>query len=406
MDVRGGDGQHIRIIVLYLLDTTSEMGWFPTQLDSEESKWHFDILILLAVIGSSATQKHMPSITASAFGLFPRLLPAPETLLDTRRLYRLPSAANVDVVGVHSGTVLTELNYFATLVHKIEDLEPFEFRSCKIEHNLGHDREKGESNKPIRVKTMSLLNVITIVSIFMSVGLLVFAGVIHDGVALVGVSTMALSTSAASLSAHWSPKLSERDQNAKMPPADVVIRTRGGAFIVVRGDEYVIRELYKGMDSCQYEYPDKVRQVFLALSTLLLMTSVIMFSNSSEKIQIAVGAAYFILNILYWGLALLVEPGDVWDMSRYDIQHDMPQKKGNYTEVLWLAILETRSIDWVRRANIAPKTAPWDEWLREALQNALSGNTTWPAVARKDSIIGVHPREPSHQDANGVPSQV
>lgn len=106
-----------------------------------------------------------------------------------------------------------------------------------------------------------------------------------------------------------------------MPPADVLIRTRGGGFIVVRGKEKVISGLYKGIDSCNYIFPDKVRQVFLAISTLLLMTSVIMFSNSSEKMQIAVGAVYFILNILCWGLALLVDPSGVWDMRRYRIVH-------------------------------------------------------------------------------------
>ncbi|KAK6823318.1 hypothetical protein RU639_006041 [Aspergillus parasiticus] len=365
------------------------MGWFPTKLDSEESKWHFDILILLAVIGSSATQKHLPAITASAFGLFPRLLPAPETLLDTSRLYRLPSAQNVDVVGVHSGTVLTELNYFANLIHKIEDIKPFEFRSCEIEYNFGDDREKAEPGR-LRIKTTSFLNVITILSILMTVGLLIFAGVIHDGVALVGVGTMALSTSAASLSAWWSPELPKRRVETEMPPADVVIRTRGGGFIVVRANEKVIRELYTGMDSCKYILSDKARQGFLAMSTLLLMTSVIMFSNSTEKMQIAVGAAYFILNILYWGLALLVEPNDVWDTSRYKIDPEKPPKlivAESYTQVLWLTILETKSIDWVRRANIAPKTEAWDKWLQEAGENALK-NEDWPAERRKNEIIG------------------
>ncbi|KAE8317339.1 hypothetical protein BDV41DRAFT_561565 [Aspergillus transmontanensis] len=368
------------------------MGWFPTKLDSEESKWHFDILILLAVIGSSATQKHMPAITASAFGLFPRLLPAPETLLDTSRLYRLPSAQNVDVVGVHSGTVLTELNYFANLLHKIEDVKPFEFRCYEIDYNYVDDEEKAEPRK-LRIKTTSFLNVVTILSIFMSVGLLVFAGVIHDGVALVGVGTMALSTSAASLSAWWSPELPElrkRSVGTKLPAPDVVIRTRGEGFIVVRANEKVIRELYTGMDSCKYNLSDKARQAFLAMSTLLLMTSVIMFSNSTEKMQIAVGAAYFILNILYWGLALLVEPNDVWDTSRYKIDPEKTQKPTfakSYTEVLWLAILETKSIDWVRRANIAPKTEAWDKWLQEAGENAQK-NEDWPAERRKNEIIG------------------
>ncbi|KAB8249210.1 hypothetical protein BDV35DRAFT_402673 [Aspergillus flavus] len=377
------------------------MGWFPTKLDSEESKWHFDILILLAVIGSSATQKHMPAITASAFGLFPRLLPAPETLLDTSRLYRLPSTQNVDVVGVHSGTVLTELNYFANLLHKIEDIKPFEFRSYEIDYNYD-DEEKAEPSK-LRIKTKSFLNVITILSIFMSVGLLVFAGVIHDGVALVGVGTMALSTSAASLSAWWSPELPEppkRSVGSNLPPADVVIRTRGGGFIVVRANEKVVRELYTGMDSCKYNLPDKARQAFLAMSTLLLMTSVIMFSNSTEKMQIAVGAAYFILNILYWGLALLVEPSDVWDTSRYKRKTPEPTFAKTYTQVLWLAVLETKSIDWVRRANIAPKTEAWDKWLQEACENALKENEDWPAEQRKDEIIAEYLLKLQNQ--NGV----
>lgn len=190
----------------YMAETILEMAWLPTKLDSEEPKWHFDILIHLAVIGSSATQKHMPAITASPLGLFPRLLPAPETLLYTGRLYRLSSTPNVDVVGVHSGTVLTKLNHFANLLHKIEDIQPFEFRSCEIKYNFS-DEEKGEPSETVGVNPTSVLNIVTVLPIFISVGLLVFAAVIHDCVAPIGVGTMALSTSAASVSAYWSSRL-------------------------------------------------------------------------------------------------------------------------------------------------------------------------------------------------------
>ncbi|BCR98444.1 uncharacterized protein AKAW2_40127A [Aspergillus luchuensis] len=61
------------------------MGWFPVGLEEGENKWKFDIIPLLAVIGSSAIQKHMQAITASPFAIFPRLMPAPESLLDTER---------------------------------------------------------------------------------------------------------------------------------------------------------------------------------------------------------------------------------------------------------------------------------------------------------------------------------
>src|SRR4051812_23325620 len=110
------------------------MGWFPLAVNTDKPTWSFDIVGLLAVVGGSSIEKHAQAITASPFGGFPRLLPAPETMLDTDRPARLPAVKDVTVLGVHSGNHFTELNFFAEVIHRIGSLEPFEFQSFKISH--------------------------------------------------------------------------------------------------------------------------------------------------------------------------------------------------------------------------------------------------------------------------------
>ncbi|KAL5357778.1 hypothetical protein BJX96DRAFT_182319 [Aspergillus floccosus] len=349
------------------------MAWFPTTLESGEQSWKFDIVSLLAVIGGSTIEKHKQAITASHLGTLPRLLPAPDTLLDTDRPLRLPSVKDVTVVGVYSGTHTTELNFFANVIHDVESLQPFEFRSYRIKYS-NEDVEKTEdaAKKEIHVpvRTMSTLNGVTVLSILMTIGLFIWAGVIHDGVALIGLACMSLSTSAACLSGQWRPKLSKRPPGGEVPPGDM---------------EEITRELYGGMEVCQYVYTGRRHQLLLASSTVLLMASIIFFSNCGRTMQIAVGVAYIILNILYWAMALLTPTQHTWDMSRYKVEEttERPEDQPtNYTQVLWYAIRETQAIDWVRRGGMAPSTVHWDGWLDEA--KAHCQDSSWDSVAAKD----------------------
>ena len=368
------------------------MAWFPSTLDSGEQRWKFDIVSLLAVIGGSTIEKHKQTITASHLGTVPRLLPAPDTLLDTDRPLRLPSVKDVVVVGVYSGTHTTELNFFANVIHDVESLQPFEFRSYRIKYS-NEDVEKTEDavekEVHVPVRTMSALNAVTVLSILMTIGLFIWAGVIHDGVALIGLASMSLSTSAACLSAQWRPKLSKRPPGGKVPPGDVVIKTRGGAFLVVHCQEEITRELYGGMEVCQYVYTGRRHQLLLASSTVLLMASIIFFSNCGRTMQIAVGVAYIILNILYWAMALLTPTQHTWDMRRYKVEEttENPEDQPtNYTQVLWYAIRETKEIEWVKKGRMAPSTKHWDGWLEEA--KAHCQDSSWDAVAAKDRWMG------------------
>lgn len=371
------------------------MAWFPLNVDDSAVVWSFDIVGLLAVVGGSSIEKHAQTITASPLGCVPRLLPAPETMLDTDRPVRLPSVKGVDVVGVHSGNRFNELNFFADVIHGIESLKQYEFQSFRISHkkkdveqNGGFLRKKASKDEAIiPLHTFCALNLLTMASILMTFALFIWAGVQHNAVALLGLGTMSMSTSTACLSAMWRPKLTIREiKSDKIPPGDIVIRTRSGAFVSVKCTEEVARELYAGTEVCDYVFEGRQHQCLLASSTVLLMAAIIFFSNCGWKMQIAVGLAYIILNLAYWALALLTEPRDIWNIdSRYEVERPdegATSKYSNYTQVLWRAIQETGQIDWVKNAGMAPSTKNWDGWLDEAKENCR--NPEWDAEAARD----------------------
>ncbi|KAL4893390.1 hypothetical protein BDV59DRAFT_193215 [Aspergillus ambiguus] len=379
------------------------MAWFPSQWNTSNEGWKFEIVSLLAVIGGSTIEKHKQAITASRLGVIPRLLPAPDTLLNTDRPLRLPSVKDVTVYGVHSGTHTNELNFFANIIHNVESLASYEFRLYSITYGpKEHDVEKidktGEKDVEnigntvkkdvfIPVKTLSMLNAVTVFSIIMTIGLFILAGISYDGVALIGLVSMSLSTSAACLSAQWRPKLNTRPNRTDVPPGDVAIKTRGGAIIIVQCQEEITRELYLGMDTCQYTFTGQAHQALLATSTILLMAAIIFFSNCGRTMQVAVGVAYIILNILYWVMALLQSPQKAsWDIDRYHIETLLKDDKPkSFTEVLWYAVRETKCIDWIKNAGLAPGTESWNRWLQEALKNC--DNPEWDAVGAKNQLM-------------------
>jgi hypothetical protein len=414
-------------VLLHLLQRKDAMGWFPLAVDTDKPTWSFDIVGLLAVVGGSSIEKHAQAITASPFGGFPRLLPAPETMLDTDRPARLPAVKDVNVYGVHSGTHVSELNFFAEVIHRIDSLAPFEFQRYSIKHNAGvaerdsreeceimaqvkvdeaaemqaekdkKDIEAGAKRVPkkpmvntpleasIPLHKFCPLNIVTLGSILITVALFVWAGVNNDAVALIGLATMSLSTSTACLSSQWRPKLTVRKSTAAViPRGDIIIRSRNGAFVFVECDENVAREIYFGTEACDYVYKGVVHQILLATSTLLLMASIILFSNSGWKMQIAVGLAYVILNIAYWAMALLTEPRDTWNMAgRYDIERtEEPKFTNNFTRAMWETIRATKEIEWLKRAKVAPGTKNWEGWLDDAKRNCEDPN--WDAEKARD----------------------
>lgn len=248
-------------------------------------------------------------------------------------------------------------------------------------------------------RTFSPLNILTVFSFLLLIGLLIWAGLIHDGVAVIALCTISSGSSVICYASEWEPTLARRPTSAPpIPNGDVVIRTRGAAFIVIKCPEEIARELYTGTEKCNYLVGEQLYRILVGVGTVLFMVSVVLLGNCEWTMQAAIGAAFILLNGLYWGVALM-PPALHWDMTRYTCEettplglrnaHD-PQHNGmnaSFTRTLWYAIQHTREVKWIADADMAPKHTFWSEWMRQALQEARKGNPDWPAVEKKNELM-------------------
>ncbi|RFU31642.1 hypothetical protein B7463_g4688, partial [Scytalidium lignicola] len=437
--------------------------WFP-QGKNEEQGWRLDIVSLLAVIGESSMEEHSQAMTSSWTCVLPRIIPAPQALLKATRPSRLPQV-NAAVVGVHNGTLVPTLNYFPNIIHPIEDLPAFAFKVLRITHrkeylekHLKHPNppqtksssysnsiELGniESGPPmVRRRTtidrfraivphdkpkprvpsriLSPLNILAVLSFLLTWGLLGWAIKVKDGVACLALATISIASSIICYASWWSPVLMNRTTNlgVKVPDGDVVIRTREGAFLVVKCSEDVARELYTGTEECKYYVRNRPYRAMVGIGTFLLMVSVVLLGNCNFTMQAAIGVSYIVLNGAFW-VAALMKKDKFWDLSIYDWeditpedamdahkpQDHTPEGKPSFTRTMWYAIRETKKIDWVKRGGAAPSTPEWDKWLQEAEEMVYRKD--WEAVRRKNEIVGKTETLPqtTSKDANTATAQ-
>ncbi|KAM6532890.1 hypothetical protein FALCPG4_005935 [Fusarium falciforme] len=254
----------------------------------------------------------------------------------------------------------------------------------------------------VPAELFSPIHVLSVFSCFLSIAIVGCAIRWRDGNAILAVSLISFASSVVGYASFWHPILMNRKHTNEVPRGDVMIRTREGAFILIKCTEEVARELYSGTEECHYHVGDRSYRLLMALGTTLLMLSVVLLGNCTWNSQIFIGGSYIVLNGLYWGLGML-PPSYFWDLSRYtweDVTRDdaknahlitdsSDQREGypSYTRTLWYAIRETRRTGWVSRSGAAPGTDQWKKWLAEALENAGKGKRDWESVARKDVIM-------------------
>ncbi|KFY27710.1 hypothetical protein V491_00771 [Pseudogymnoascus sp. VKM F-3775] len=197
----------------------------------------------------------------------------------------------------------------------------------------------------------------------------------------------------------------KRTSAAKVPDGDVVIRTREGAFIVVKCDENVARELYTGTEECTYlVYSVRAYRALIGVATFILMVAVVLLGNCNFNQQAAIGSAYIVLNGLYWA-ASLVPKKEFWDMKLYEREDmtpddcreaecarpgDGPDDIPSYTRTMWYAIRATEEVGWVWTSGAAPKTKEWKKWVDAAekqVKEKKQGWKMWKAVAAKDDMM-------------------
>ncbi|KAM5350568.1 hypothetical protein ACJ41O_007073 [Fusarium nematophilum] len=254
----------------------------------------------------------------------------------------------------------------------------------------------------VPAKLLSPIHILSVFSCLLSTAIIVCGIVWEDGNAILAVSLISFASSVVGFASFWHPILMNRKHTNEVPRGDVMIRTREGAFILIKCTEEVARELYSGTEECHYHVGGRTYRLLMALGTTLLMLSVVLLGNCTWNSQIFIGGSYIVLNGLYWGLGMLPR-SYFWDLSRYKYRDVTPgdakrahaitdekdQREGfpSFTRTLWYAIRETERTGWVARSGAAPGTEQWKKWLKEARENAVSGNRTWPSVARKDVIM-------------------
>ena len=248
----------------------------------------------------------------------------------------------------------------------------------------------------------SPIHILGVLSFLVSIAILVCAVMWEDGNAILAISLISLMSSVVGLASFWRPLLMSRRHSNEVPDGDVLIRTREGAFILVRCTEDVARELYSGTEECQYYVTGRTYRLLMAVGTVLLMVAVVLLGNCTWNSQVFIGGTYIILNGLYWGCGMLPRRY-FWDLSRYTwvdvtpddakradaVTNEDDQREGHpsFTRTLWYVIRETKRTGWVRSSGAAPGTAKWKKWLSEAGTNAKNGNRGWNAVERKNVIM-------------------
>lgn len=159
----------------------------------------------------------------------------------------------------------------------------------------------------------SPLHVVSVLSFVLTILLLIAAGIWEDGTAIVAIGLISLASTVTCYASYWRPLLMHRPTTNQVPPGDVVIRTREGAFILIRCREEVARELYSGTEECQY-VSNKAHRVFMGFGMVLLMVAVVLLGNCSWNSQASIGGTYIFLNGIYW-LMGLIPPKYFWYVS-------------------------------------------------------------------------------------------
>ncbi|KAI0847286.1 hypothetical protein F5Y00DRAFT_241581 [Daldinia vernicosa] len=262
-------------------------------------------------------------------------------------------------------------------------------------------RARNKKRPAIPATLYSPVHVLSFFSLLLTCGIIALAAVLEDGTAILAVTLISFASSIVGWASWWRPILMNRSHNNTVPDGDVIIRTRVGAFLLIKCTEEVARELYSGTEECEYHVSGRAYRVLMGFGTCLLMVAVILLGNCKWYSQVFIGVSYIVLNGLYWTMGLIPKRF-FWDLSRYDIRDITPTISQNahketfsdpregapsYTRTLWYAIRETKRTAWVNRSGAAPDTPQWRKWLAEAEDAAISNNTDWPSVARKDVIM-------------------
>lgn len=295
----------------------------------------------------------------SNFCFLPRLIPAPQGLL-AQRSKALPTEGDFEVRSVLNPNKRTGLNYFANTLHGDgEWLTTYTTRVIRL------SRDDSKQGAPlVRPRLLSPLNVVAIFSCAMSLGIAAWAIVLGDGPGLAGVLIMSFTTPLLCIGLKWNPHDHSRfNYRSKMLDC-IVYRNPRGVFTVIRCDETIARSLYWHPSRISYLVGSYSGRGLSGIAGgMMLVGSLVLFSNATWTIKAALVVAYTVLDLLYW-LAAIIPAKWSWhfdfEMEEKIIHND------TYPTALWAAIWTLQSVEWVKQGGHVPKTEAWGRWLGEA----------------------------------------
>ncbi|KEF58334.1 uncharacterized protein A1O9_06260 [Exophiala aquamarina CBS 119918] len=368
-----------------------------------------DIVGIIAVLGEGSVTRNAQVTGLTWWSTIPRLLPAPQALLEHERKYRLPTATGV-VAGAYSGTIKKEINFFAQLLHP-KQLADYEVELVQVTRRKQQVRSFGP-------KQYGPLFFVSWLGFAMATGLIALSVYYKDGFSLLATIMLSMVSSFAGLGTHWDLVFQEPTLDAKrdktLPRSDVLIYYPNGAIRVIRAESEKVARLYFQTEHAEYIIDDTPYRTLALLSTIMLMGGVVSLANSQNILQVAFVATYFTLNAVYWAVSALnpftfhwqhaykvdVLPikrptelsteqdrlggtaelkmkvkklwhrfQNAWVLSkRQDRAKTMvPTEARNFTAALWTAIALTGTTQWLNEATaIAPMNDVWRAWLAEA----------------------------------------
>jgi hypothetical protein len=314
------------------------------------------ILASLAILGEGSVKANAQVSTLSLLSLVPRLLPAPQALIRTSRPESLKSDTG-KVIGARSGGIRDHVNHIAHLLHNREPLANYAVRCERI--------TKPDRDKTVTAKTFGPLAFVELLGAAMSLALVVLSIIRDDGFALCTTILLSFLSSLIGLSSRWSLELMQRKASRRVPRDNVIIKYPNGAFLIVKCDENIARELYWHPEECIYYYGATTYRIISLVGTLTLMFGVICLGNSTLFLQVGFAASYMILNAAYWVVAALPQQWH-WDLSCYEVNKEIfegEEKQSSFTMALWKAIAITESVEWVKNGQVAPVSEAWKNWV-------------------------------------------
>ncbi|GME23953.1 hypothetical protein BKCO1_5800021 [Neofusicoccum parvum] len=325
--------------------------------------------VFAVVMANDLVQANAQFTTFSKLTLLPRLTPAPQALLKLAGASRL-NPGEARVTSVYSGQDVVGLSYYAGLVigPRLDHAGLYTVQCISI--------EKESDTTTIRKRAASYF----LAPFDMFSVLLLTVSVLEND--WFGVSATVMLSSLSSICGLLSYCKLQRGELVLMDNpeiGDVVITRPNGSFAVVRCSGQLAEEIFFRFNELFYITDNKIARLLLTLvSWFLLGFGIIVLANSQRKNQLLFTIAYS-FNTLAHGLITALPLCIHWNMAHYKIQHeefeqDDDTESDSFAQALWKTVVLTKGTDWIQLGDVAPRTASWDQWLREAKEMARTAD--------------------------------